>query len=465
MSSADNHGLARSLGPFQLVLLGVGVIIGAGIFVITGSAAANYAGPGVVLSFLLAALACACAGLCYAEFAAMSGESGGAYSYARMSMGPRIGWLTGWNLILEYLFAAAFVAVGWSAYCVAFFKSVGLPLPELFSSAPFALVDGEIVRTGAVMNLPAMLITAFATFCAVAGVARSSLTNAIVVFIKVAVILVVVAIGMFHVDPSRWVPFVPENTGTFGEFGWSGVLRAAAVVFIAYIGFDAVATTALEAKKPQRDVPIGILGSLVVCTILYVAMSLTLTGIVPFTELNVASPVSLAVERMGPGVAWIEPLVALGAVAGLTSGIIVLLLAQPRVFLAMARHGILPSALGKVHPKYRTPHVSTYLTGVIAMALAGLFPIDLLGHMVSIGTLVAFFFVSVGVIVMRRKAPDMPRPFRTPWVPFIPALSAAICLYLMIGLPLDTWARLVVWVAIGVAFYEWRSRRIPATAS
>ncbi|HYE52691.1 MAG TPA: amino acid permease [Azospirillaceae bacterium] len=464
-SNKSSAELVAALGPVQLVLLGVGCIIGAGIFVITGAAAAQYAGPAVVISFLLAALACACAGLCYAEFAAMSGESGGAYSYTRMALGPRAGWLIGWNLILEYLVAAAFVAVGWSAYFGAMLSSLGLPLPEALSNAPFAVENGQLVRTGAIVNIPAILIAGLATLCAVVGVKRSAFANMVVVFIKVAVILIVIAIGAFHVNPELWVPFVPENTGTFGQYGWSGILRAAAVVFIAYIGFDAVATTALEARKPQRDVPVGILGSLAVCTVLYVAMALVLTGVVPYPELNVPHPVAVAVERMGPGVAWIEPLVALGAVAGLTSVILVLLLAQPRVFLAMSRHGILPGVFGRVHPKYRTPHVGTYVTGLSAMVLAGLFPIGLLGEMVSIGTLLAFLCVSLSVVVMRRKAPDLPRPFRTPLVPFVPLLSAAVCLYLMAGLPLDTWWRLVIWVAVGLVIYEVRSRRLTAATA
>lgn len=452
-------GLLPALGPVQLVLLGVGCIIGAGIFVITGSAAAQYAGPAVVLSFLLAAVACACAGLCYAEMAAMSKESGGAYSYTRQAMGPRIGWLVGWNLIMEYLVAASFVAVGWSGYLSALFSAIGMPLPEAFSSAPFAMEKGKLVTTGALINLPAMFIIAFATFCAVIGVRRSAWANTAVVITKVAVILVVIGVGAFYVNPDLWVPFVPQNTGEFGHYGYSGVLRAAAVVFIAYIGFDAVATTALEARNPQRDVPIGILGSLVICTLLYVGMALVLTGIVPYTQLNVASPVALAVERMGPAMAWLEPLVSLGAIAGLTSVILVLLVAQPRVFFAMSGHGILPSVFGKVHPTWRTPHVGTITTGLVAMALAGLFPIDLLAELVSIGTLTAFMAVSASVLVMRRTHPHLPRPFRVPLVPLVPIVSVAVCLYLMWGLPGDTWWRLVIWLGIGIAIYEYRRRK------
>ncbi len=456
------HGLLPALGPVQLVLLGVGCIIGAGIFVITGSAAAQYAGPAVVVSFLLAALACACVGLCYAELAAMSRESGGAYSYTRDALGPLLGWLVGWNLIMEYLGAAAFVAVGWSGYLTALLTTLGIPLPAELSAAPFAMKQGALVATGAIINLPAIFIVGLVTFLAVIGVRRSAWANTAVVITKVAVILVVIAVGAFHVNPDQWTPFVPANTGEFGHYGITGVLRAAAVVFIAYIGFDAVATTALEARNPQRDVPIGILGSLVVCTILYIGMALVLTGIVPYAELNVPHPVALAVERMGPSWVWLESLVSLGAVAGLTSVALVLLLAQPRVFYAMAQHGIMPAIFGKVHKTWRTPYVGTLITGGAAMVLASLFPIDLLAELVSIGTLVAFMAVSASVLVLRRTRPDVPRPFRTPLVPIIPVISILTCAGLMYYLPGDTWARLVIWLALGLIVYFLRKNKAKA---
>jgi APA family basic amino acid/polyamine antiporter len=455
-------GLLPALGPVQLVLLGVGCIIGAGIFVITGSAAADYAGPAVSLSFLLAAFACACAGLCYSELAATSKESGGAYSYTRDALGPRIGWLVGWNLIMEYLVAASFVAVGWSGYLSALCDSVGLSLPKAFTSAPFKLANGHLEATGAIINLPAALIIGLATLCAVIGVKRSSAANMVVVLIKVTVILVVIGVGAFHVDPTLWTPFIPENTGTFGQYGISGVMKAAGVVFIAYIGFDAVATTALEARKPQRDVPIGILGSLAVCTVLYIAMSLVLTGTVPYTQLSVPSPVALAVANMGEGVSWLLPLVSLGAIAGLTSVILVLLVAQPRVFFAMAQHRILPSAFGKVHPTYRTPHISTMITGAIAASLAALFPIDFLAELVSSGTLLAFMMVSVSVIVLRRTRPDAPRPFRVPLVPLIPIVSILVCGYLISVLGEHAYLRLGIWLAIGMVIYELRKKHAAA---
>jgi len=455
-------GLLPALGPVQLVLLGVGCIIGAGIFVITGSAAADYAGPAVSLSFLLAAFACACAGLCYSELAATSKESGGAYSYTRDALGPRIGWLVGWNLIMEYLVAASFVAVGWSGYLSALCDSVGLSLPKAFTSAPFKLANGHLEATGAIINLPAALIIGLATLCAVIGVKRSSAANMVVVLIKVTVILVVIGVGAFHVDPTLWTPFIPENTGTFGQYGISGVMKAAGVVFIAYIGFDAVATTALEARKPQRDVPIGILGSLAVCTVLYIAMSLVLTGTVPYTQLSVPSPVALAVANMGEGVSWLLPLVSLGAIAGLTSVILVLLVAQPRVFFAMAQHRILPSAFGKVHPTYRTPHISTIITGAIAASLAALFPIDFLAELVSSGTLLAFMMVSVSVIVLRRTRPDAPRPFRVPLVPLIPIVSILVCGYLISVLGEHAYLRLGIWLAIGMVIYELRKKHAAA---
>lgn len=460
MTENGDHrsGLLPALGPVQLVLLGVGCIIGAGIFVITGSAAADYAGPAVSLSFLLAAFACACAGLCYSELAATSKESGGAYSYTRDALGPRIGWLVGWNLIMEYLVAASFVAVGWSGYLSALCKSVGLDLPAIITTAPFALKDGHLVATGALFNLPAALIIGLATFCAVVGVKRSATANMVVVLIKVAVILVVIAVGAFHVNPDLWYPFLPENTGTPGQYGISGVMKAAGVVFIAYIGFDAVATTALEARKPQRDVPIGILGSLAVCTVLYIAMSLVLTGTVPYAQLSVPAPVALAVHNMGDGVAWLLPLVSLGAIAGLTSVILVLLVAQPRVFFAMAQHRILPAAFAAVHPRFRTPHVSTIITGSVAAALASLFPIDFLAELVSSGTLLAFMMVSVSVIVLRRTRPDQPRPFRVPWVPLVPIVSILVCGYLITVLGENAYLRLGIWLAIGIVIYELRKK-------
>lgn len=463
MTENGDHrsGLLPALGPVQLVLLGVGCIIGAGIFVITGSAAADYAGPAVSLSFLLAAFACACAGLCYSELAATSKESGGAYSYTRDALGPRIGWLVGWNLIMEYLVAASFVAVGWSGYLSALCKSVGLALPTAFTSAPFALEQGRLVATGALINLPAALIIGLATLCAVIGVKRSSAANMVVVLIKVTVILVVIAVGAFHIDPTLWTPFIPPVTPD-GQYGIGGVMKAAGVVFIAYIGFDAVATTALEARRPQRDVPIGILGSLAVCTILYIAMSLVLTGTVPYAQLSVPSPVALAVANMGEDVAWLLPLVSLGAIAGLTSVILVLLVAQPRVFFAMAQHRILPSLFARVHPRYRTPHISTIITGSVAAALASLFPIDFLAELVSSGTLLAFMMVSVSVIVLRRTRPDAPRPFRVPWVPLVPIVSILVCGYLIYTLGWHAYIRLGIWLAIGIVIYEMRKKHAAA---
>jgi basic amino acid/polyamine antiporter, APA family len=456
--------LLPALGPVQLIMLGVGCIIGAGIFVITGSAAAQFAGPAIVLSFLFAALACGCAGLCYAEMAAMSPGSGGAYSYARDVLGPLTGWLVGWTLILEYLVAASFVAVGWSAYLSSFLSGMGIHLPAAIASAPFAVRDGHLIATQAIINVPALVITGLATFLAVIGVQRSSFANVVIVVIKIAVILLVIGIGSFYVNPALWTPFIPENQGSFGHYGVSGILRGAGVVFIAYIGFDAVATTALEARKPQRDVPIGILGSLLVCTVLYVAMALVLTGIVPYTELKVDNPVAFVVERMGPGMGWLKILVSFGALAGLTSVMLVLLVAQPRVFLAMAQHRILPAPLARVHATWRTPHVATLTTGATAAVLAALFPIDLLAEMVSIGTLLAFIAVAVSVMVLRLRRPDAPRPFRAPVVWLVAPLSVLVCGYLMLSLPQGNWWRLLIWLLIGLVIYAIQARRHRAMA-
>ncbi|HET7202607.1 MAG TPA: amino acid permease [Steroidobacteraceae bacterium] len=446
--------LRRTLDARALVLLGVGAIIGTGIFVLTGTAAANHAGPALVVSFLIAGLGCALAGLCYAEFAAMIPVSGSAYSYSYATLGELVAWFIGWNLILEYLFAAATVAVGWSGYVVSLVEQFGMHLPAALTNAPFTKGEGhfEIVRTGAILNLPAVLIIAAITALCYVGIHQSARFNAIVVAIKVAVIVLFVGFGFWAIDGANWQPFIPENTGRFGHFGWSGVVQAAGIIFFAYIGFDAVSTAAQEAKNPQRDMPIGIMGSLIVCTILYVAVSAVLTGMVHFTELNSPAPIAVALD-LHPELAWLAGWIKLGAIAGMTSVMLVMMLGQPRIFYAMSRDGLLPPFFRRVHPTHRTPYIGTLITGSLAALIAGLFPVTILGELVSIGTLLAFTTVCIGVLVLRYTRPDLVRPFRTP-VPWVVCTSGAlICAGMMVSLPPDTWLRLGVWTLIGFAIY------------
>ncbi|MEO7647936.1 MAG: amino acid permease [Gemmatimonadaceae bacterium] len=449
----ETQTLRRALGPLNLTTLGIGAIIGAGIFVLTGTAAAQYAGPAIVYSFMLAGLGCLFAGLCYAEFAAMIPISGSAYTYGYATLGEFMAWIIGWDLILEYLFGAATVAVGWSGYFSAFMKELGVNLPEQLTNSPLAFAGGEFTRTGAMVNLPAMFLVAIMTALLVIGIRESARFNNVIVIVKLAIVLLVIGFGFMYVNQANWHPFIPPNTGTFGEFGWSGIVRGAAVIFFAYIGFDAVSTAAQEAKNPQRDMPIGILGSLAVCTVLYILMALVMTGLANYTELNVPHPVFVAIEKAGPSLAWLGFFVNIGAIAGLASVVLVMLMAQPRIFYAMARDGLLPPVFGKIHPRFRTPYITTILTGVVAALVAGTFPIGILGELVSIGTLLAFVIVSAGILVLRYREPNLPRPFRTPFVPVVPILAILICGYMMVSLPLDTWLRLLVWMALGIIIY------------
>ncbi len=455
------HGLKRALSGLSLVTLGIGAIIGTGIFVLTGTVAANFAGPALVLSFIISAAGCVFAGLCYAEFASMIPISGSAYTYAYATLGEFIAWIIGWDLILEYLFASSTVAVGWSGYVVSFLHDYNINIPAQLCNAPIDFIKGQgWIFTGSIVNFPAVFIIALLSTLLVIGIRESAGINNVIVAVKVIVILLFIGFGLSYIDTSNWRPFIPPNTtGEFGNFGFSGVLRGAAVIFFAYIGFDAVSTAAQEAKNPQRDMPIGILGSLAVCTLLYVLVSGVLTGIVHYDELNVPAPLALAIDRTGTALMWLRPWIKIGAIAGLSSVILVMLMGQPRIFFTMANDGLLPKSFSKVHPRFRTPYVTTILTGIIACIIAGILPIHILSELVSIGTLLAFTIVCISIIVLRRNRPGIPRPFKTPFVPFVPIAGAAICLLQMFSLPWETWERLIYWMILGLLIYFFYSRK------
>ena len=450
----SGHQLHRALGAWHLTFLGIGAVIGAGIFVLTGVAAAKYAGPGISLSFVISGIACAFAGLCYAEFASMIPVAGSAYTYSYATLGELFAWIIGWDLILEYLFGASAVAVGWSGYVVSFLKDFGVFLPPSLSTAPFSYdsILG-LQSTGGIVNLPAVFIVALMTALLVIGIKASANFNNLIVIIKVTVILLFIGCCAGFIHPSNWSPFIPPNNGEFGGYGWSGIVRGAAVVFFAYIGFDAVSTAAQESRNPQRDMPIGILASLAVCAVLYVAVSLVLTGIVSFKLLDVPDPIAVGIDATGSSLLWLRPVVKAGAIAGLSSVIMVLLMGQPRIFYSMSKDGLLPPVFSRVHPVFKTPHVTTLLTGGVAVVIAGLFPIGFIGELVSIGALLAFAMVCAGVLVLRYTRPDYPRPFRTPWVPVVPILGCAMAILQMVFLPRGTWIRLVVWMVLGLIIY------------
>ena len=453
--AGDGHpSLPRSLGIFGLTCFGVGSTVGAGIFIYTGTVAAEHAGPAVALSFALASFVCLLAGLCYAELASMIPVAGSAYSYAYATMGEGIAWIVGWCLMLEYLFSASLIAISWSGYAQATLHQFGFDLPKLLSVSPFDVKDSyHVIRTGTLIDLPAVLITLLCMVIMLAGIQTSALVNNVIVVAKILAIVIVAAAGIFYVHAANWTPFIPPNLGHFGAFGWSGVVQGAAIVFFAYIGFDAVSTLGQEAKHPQRTIPVSLIASLAICAVLYLAVSLVITGLADYHVLNVPDPIYVALDRAGPGLAWVRWLVAVVAVVGLVSVLLVTLLGQVRIFFAMGRDGLLPAAFARVHRKSRTPHIGTWVSGIVAALAAGLAPLALLGELISIGTLLAFAIVCGGVWVLRLTRPDLPRPFRVPLSPWVPLLGMLSCLALMGSLPIGTWWRLLVWLVLGVALY------------
>jgi basic amino acid/polyamine antiporter, APA family len=480
-----DQSLKRALGSLNLTMLGIGAIIGTGIFVLTGIAAAQNAGPAVVLSFIVAGLASGFAALCYSEFASLVPMAGSAYTYGYATLGELIAWIIGWDLVLEYAVGAIAVSVGWSGYVVSFLHSIGMDIPPRLAHAAgtklvelpatlaaalkvdagwVALTDGlskqmsvlgtdpqSLAHAVAIFNLPAVIIVFIVTVLLIVGIRESANFNNLIVFVKVAVVLIFIAGAARAISTVNWHPFIPANNGNWGQFGWSGVLRGASLVFFAYIGFDAVSTAAQESKNPQRDMPIGIIGSLLICTVLYILVSAIATGVVPYTQLDVSAPIAVAADRAGMG--WMGKLIKLGAIAGLSSVILVMMLGQTRVFWTMSRDGLLPPFISRVHPRFKTPWITTIMTGIVVAVCGAIFTVSDAGNLCNIGTLLAFVIVSIGVLVLRIREPNLPRKFKTPYVKVIAPLGALSAFGLMLSLPLMTWVRLVVWLVIGLVIY------------
>ncbi|GAP67478.1 cationic amino acid transporter [Mizugakiibacter sediminis] len=448
---AGQPALRRTLGPWGLTALGIGAVIGGGIFVITGQAAADHAGPAIVVSFILAAICSGFTALCYAEFATLIPVSGSAYSYAYATLGELAAWFIGWNLVLEYGVSASAVAVSWTGYFLSLLDHFGIHLPAALTNAPLDYVDGHLVVTGALFNLPAVAITMALTWVCYVGIRESAGANMAMVILKVSLILIVIVVGARYVDPANWHPFIPEQQGP-DKYGWPGILRGAAMVFFAYIGFEATSTAAQECKNPQRDMPFGTLASLAICTVLYIAMAAVLTGLLPYARLGTDEPVVTAV-RAHPQLAWLRWLVEVGALIGLSSVVLVMIIAQPRIFMIMGRDGLLPEVFTRIHPKHRTPHINTVITGIGIALLAAVFPLNVLGDLVSMGTLVAFCAVCGGVLLLRRTAPELPRTFRVPWAPVICTAGIASCIVLLTTMSWYNWTLMVVWTVLGFALY------------
>ncbi len=457
-ASESEQGLKRTLGKGSLIALGIGAIIGAGLFSITGGAAANQAGPAITISFVIAAFGCAFAGLCYAEFASMIPVAGSAYTYSYATMGEFIAWIIGWDLVLEYAVGAATVGISWSRYFVKFLDSFGVHLDKAYTVGPW---DGGYI------NLPAVFIIVLMSLLLIKGTSESAKVNAVIVAVKVVVVLIFICLGWGYIHSSNYTPYIPDNTGTFGEFGFSGIIRAAAIVFFAYIGFDAVSTAAQEAKNPKKDMPWGILGSLAICTILYILFAHVMTGVTSYTSFkgqDGIAPVAVAIEHMGkpdaagiihPDYPWLNKAIIIAILGGYASVILVMLMGQSRVFFSMSKDGLIPKVFSAVHPKFRTPSKNNLLFMLFVSIFAAFVPARVVGEMTSIGTLFAFILVCIGVMVMRKKMPDAPRAFTTPFVPLVPILGIATCLFMMVFLPADTWVRLIVWMLIGLDIYAY----------
>ena len=452
-AGTNSGGLRRTLTASNLVMLGIGAIIGTGIFVITGQAAAQYAGPALTISFVISALGCVFAGLCYAEFAAMIPVSGSVYSYSYATMGEFLAWFIGWDLILEYLFACSTVAVGWSGYMQNLLQGWGVHLPNHLTHSTFEYINGDWVLTGSLFNFPAVCIVAIITVLLLGGIRQSAWVNNVIVVVKVAVILLFIGFGLSYVDTSNWIPYIPENTGEFGHYGWSGIMRGAAVVFFAYLGFDALSTTAQETRSPQKDMPKGILISLAICALLYVAVTAVLTGIVKYDQLYVDAPIALAIDRAGSGLAWMSPLIKLGAIAGISSVILVMMMGQSRIYYAISKDGLLPTLFSKISSKRGVPQNATVFAGIATGIIAGLFPLNVLSELVSIGTLMAFAIVCISIMVLRKSHPELNRPFKVPFVWVIPSLGAFFCIIQMASLSWATWLRLILWTLAGIVIY------------
>jgi basic amino acid/polyamine antiporter, APA family len=450
---AGKERLKQVLSVRALIAIGLGATIGSGIFVLTGTVASNHSGPAITLSLLIAAFGGGLAALCYSEFAAFLPVPGSAYSYTYATLGEALAWFIGWNLLLEYAISASAVAVSWSAYVVSLLADVHVHLPAVLVNAPVGVdAHDHLIATGAVINVPAVLIIAAMTVLLYVGVRWSAHANTMMVALKVGVIIVIVIAGLSYLNPANWRPYVPPNTGNFGHFGWSGVLQGAAIIFFSYVGFDTASTTALEARNPQRDLPLGILGALVISAVLYVAMAMVLTGMVPYTKLDSDAPVAVALDAH-PQLSWLSWLLKIGVIAGMTSVILT----------SMADDGMLPPGISRCHPRFKTPHVATVVTGVFAALIAAVFPLDVLADLISIGILLAFAVVCIGVLVLRKTRPHAYRPFRVPWAPFTCVLGALVCLGMTLALSNGTWIRLLVWTILGMsiyAFYGFRHSRL-----
>nr|WP_276904839.1 amino acid permease [Pedobacter kyonggii] len=451
--------LKRTLGPINLILIGIGLTLGAGLFSITGLAAANHSGPAVTLSFIIAALGCGFAALCYAEFASMIPVAGSAYTYSYATMGELFAWIIGWDLVLEYSVGCATVAISWSQYLTKFLASLHIYLPPQLTLSPFEtakLADGSTVN--GIINIPAALVVVLMTAILIRGTKGSAIVNGIIVFLKVGVVLVFIALGWQYIDPANYHPYIPENTGTFGQFGWSGVLRGAGLVFFVFIGFDAVAASAQETKNPARDLPIGIIGSLVVCTVLFGLFGHVMTGLANYKEFaNSGAPVAIAIEKTP--YSWLSQAIILAILIGYTSVILIDLMAQSRMFYSISKDGLLPKMFSDVHTKFKTPYKSNIILCVFIGLFAAFVPMNVVGEMTSIGTLLAFLMVCVGILILRKTDPKAKRPFRVPFVPLIPILGILTCIAMMVFLPWETWVRLAVWLIIGLAIYFWYGKK------